>query len=501
MAPKKKVKTHPQAVLKRINDALSRQAERNVLSGNTILKQFCAFKEKLDSSSSEDWKKRIQPSEEDMQKLIGSKAEIRALEAKNEVPKEKNKEKYVEAKAQYSLTRKSKVSSRKSFEETKSRSQSFGSSFSDYVDIAGLANNPPLKCLSFLLRNFGTQNFDDMINRKSQYQLRDSNKVFTSLEITSSGVSVKLNKFHPKAIVASTRFLLPDDLNSMKGSLLVMDPSTNTFGTIATLNFQYQNYETGEAVDSTAKLFSDGVSFGMTLAVPSTGFPANSEAVRLLPGWDHCQPLWFPSCNVQCSYKIDVAESLLQVQSLNGIEVRFLLIPCASYQSAQRLVQTVLTDHIKTTLKSRIMALSACHGIPALNIAAFSGNRQVAKILLTNGADPNAADNYNGSTALHEAVLGRNLSLVQLLLAKGAVQTMKNSLGQTPLHIACLLGDIAVIKALCRSPLAKKAAQTFDKTGKKPNELCRSSYSRSVLEMIMKDSGLVVRPSVRMGIV
>ena len=43
--------------------------------------------------------------------------------------------------------------------------------------------------------------------------------------------------------------------------------------------------------------------------------------------------------------------------------------------------------------------------------------------LLQNGADPNAQSNFDGSTSLHEAVLGGRQKIIEILLSNGAVQT------------------------------------------------------------------------------
>jgi len=510
MASKKKVRNHPEAILKIIDSAL---AKPKVVGGNyTIITQFCELKEKVritleftysinkipvifgennyllfkvDPTSVKEWKSRIQPTEEDTQKLISSRGERRTLEANAAAASA------MTVKESLAKARRSKVASFKSVSEP---IVNITERDPDERVVNLDINNPPLKCLTFLLKNFGSEVFEQVIKNRSKMQLRNADKMFTAMEIASSGVSVSLSKLQPRATVTSTRFLSADDLKTMTGTLLIMDPSTNTYGTLATLTCSYQHAQTGEEIFSTTRLSSEGESFGMELAIPGSDSVFNIDADRVLPGWNNTQPLWLPSCRIKCVFKTDVDESLLQIRSLSGIELRFLLIPCASFQEAQRLVRGMISDHIKSTLKARAGTLTACHGIPALNIAAFSGNRSVVKNLIANGADPNMPDNYNSSTALHEAVLGKQMQTIELLISKGAIQTVRNSLGQTPLHIACLLGDIASIKALCRSPFAKKASQIVDKNGKRPNEVCKGSYSRSVLEEIMKNSGIVFRP-------
>ena len=129
-----------------------------------------------------------------------------------------------------------------------------------------------------------------------------------------------------------------------------------------------------------------------------------------------------------------------------------------------------------------------------LEAAAFYDNKQLIRLFLDAGADPSAFNNFDHSTALHEAVKGGNVKAIEMLLAAGANQTVRNSKYQTPLHVACIMGDVFVVKALCRGPLAKKAAQMVDKNGLKPNQICSRSYCKSVLESIMRNSHLAVRP-------
>jgi ankyrin len=70
-------------------------------------------------------------------------------------------------------------------------------------------------------------------------------------------------------------------------------------------------------------------------------------------------------------------------------------------------------------------------GTPALTLAAYSGHTGVATLLLEKGADPNAAE--VGFTALHAAVLRRDLELVKTLLKFKANPSMRMTKG-TPMR-------------------------------------------------------------------
>ncbi|KAJ9590252.1 hypothetical protein L9F63_016639, partial [Diploptera punctata] len=69
-----------------------------------------------------------------------------------------------------------------------------------------------------------------------------------------------------------------------------------------------------------------------------------------------------------------------------------------------------------------------------LHFACDRGTENIVKILLENGADPNAQDNC-GKTPLHEAVSEGRAQFVQLLLQHGARVHITSTDGETPLHV------------------------------------------------------------------
>ena len=60
-------------------------------------------------------------------------------------------------------------------------------------------------------------------------------------------------------------------------------------------------------------------------------------------------------------------------------------------------------------------------------------------------ADINAKDEA-GQTPLHSSMFTGNVNIAKVLLNKYAEINAKDDAGATPLHLACMLGNIAMVK-------------------------------------------------------
>ena len=69
-------------------------------------------------------------------------------------------------------------------------------------------------------------------------------------------------------------------------------------------------------------------------------------------------------------------------------------------------------------------------------------NIKHSTVLLT---DLSATDEF-GRTALHNAILGKHLRIVQMLLSKGANVQVQDERGDTPLHTAVRVGDEKILQ-------------------------------------------------------
>ena len=352
------------------------------------------------------------------------------------------------------------------------------------------------KVYEHFLHKYGSVEFNNLMKRRSLYQLRDAKSICTGLHQTLNGVKGVMSRTKRAVKIISVtqqQFEQFADKSTNPGTLIILNPTTHTYDGILDLHFTYTNIRTNEEDhDILENVFSDGCSFGYNLTTTNES-EGTTNVVRNLPGWEGSKALWVPGFDITCEYEV-IEEPIIEGECDLGFMVVFHAFAFKDKNTAYKALRKTSNDIIKKKMKSRAASLTVNGGIPALEVAAFYDNKQLIRFLLDAGADPSKFNNYDHSTALHEAVKGGNVQAIEMLLAAGANQTVRNSMHQTPLHVACVMGDVFVVKALCRGALAKKAAQMTDKDGLKPNQVCSRSYCRNVLESIMKDSHLAVRP-------
>ncbi|KAJ8673853.1 hypothetical protein QAD02_005115 [Eretmocerus hayati] len=122
-----------------------------------------------------------------------------------------------------------------------------------------------------------------------------------------------------------------------------------------------------------------------------------------------------------------------------------------------RLRKFAVTDLLLTADNLDDFERSA-HPINHLHIACLRDNIHVIKKLIARGTDVNAAvDNeslhWAGYTPLHFAVENHSIDVVKLLLRSGASIMKKNAKSLTPLHLADLVRDEAIIDILLEAQM------------------------------------------------
>lgn len=109
------------------------------------------------------------------------------------------------------------------------------------------------------------------------------------------------------------------------------------------------------------------------------------------------------------------------------------------------------------------------------------GRTSVAAYLLGMGAQNHLCD-INGDTALHWAAYKGHADLIRLLMYSGVDLEKRDNFGSTPLHLACLSGNINCVRILCQKRQLDLEPQ--DQNGKTPIMLAFSHQNHEVVKLL-----------------
>ena len=87
-------------------------------------------------------------------------------------------------------------------------------------------------------------------------------------------------------------------------------------------------------------------------------------------------------------------------------------------------------------------------GLTPLMMACMFGRSLMAAYLLGRGAQANLTD-MNGDSALHWSAYKGFPSLMQMLIYSGFDPQKPDNFGSSPLHLACISGNLMAVKLLC----------------------------------------------------
>ena len=122
--------------------------------------------------------------------------------------------------------------------------------------------------------------------------------------------------------------------------------------------------------------------------------------------------------------------------------------PALAIFAASILGDTARIEQLLSANRSLVGALSS-DGWTPLHLAAFYGKEDAARLLLNKGASVAArSTNPMANTALHAAAAGKHVSLVKLLLDRGAQANAQQHGGWAPLHAAAQSGDLETARVL-----------------------------------------------------
>jgi ankyrin repeat protein len=119
------------------------------------------------------------------------------------------------------------------------------------------------------------------------------------------------------------------------------------------------------------------------------------------------------------------------------------------------------------------------------------GNAQIARYLMVSGANAKVrtdvmATASGGDTPLHMAAAYGHLDLAKLLLSNGADPNAANGLGMSPLHFAAMAGKHEVVEQLVSS--GANAAQ-LSVSNRTPAHLASENGFREVAAFLLNHSG------------
>jgi ankyrin repeat protein len=132
-------------------------------------------------------------------------------------------------------------------------------------------------------------------------------------------------------------------------------------------------------------------------------------------------------------------------------------------------------DAVRTAIASdpTFPTAFATDGFTALGLAAFFGQDEVVRLLLTAGADPNSVS-HNGMRVapLHSSVAGRHAGISADLVAAGADVNAIQTDGYTPLHESAQNGDVATTELLLAAGADPASAKD---DGQRPADSARTA--------------------------
>ncbi|XP_067624998.1 NF-kappa-B inhibitor cactus-like isoform X2 [Eurosta solidaginis] len=163
--------------------------------------------------------------------------------------------------------------------------------------------------------------------------------------------------------------------------------------------------------------------------------------------------------------------------------------PMNNLNSSSRITTAVAAATTKNTTESnQIPAWEKCYrqndeGDTYLHLACISGHENVVAALIRLAIHPcllNIKNDY-GQTPLHLASLTKQRRILRMLLLAGAEPCIRDSQGNTALHLACMSGDEQCVNALTIPISASEINEAHRQYGYRSNDKVYSSLSAATL--------------------
>ncbi len=133
------------------------------------------------------------------------------------------------------------------------------------------------------------------------------------------------------------------------------------------------------------------------------------------------------------------------------------------------------------------ISLFSSDGFTVLGLASFFGHLSLVKLLLEKGADPNIASNNHLKVApIHSACAISHIDITELLIRHGADVNAKQIQGITPLHEAAHNGQTKLLKLLIDNGADINAKMD---NGQTPLFMANEKNFQETAELIIKQGG------------
>lgn len=142
--------------------------------------------------------------------------------------------------------------------------------------------------------------------------------------------------------------------------------------------------------------------------------------------------------------------SLRSNQQLNNLNSTQQTVPSTLITSDKKSINTSTTSTENINKKWEIYYTQNNDGDTQLHLACVTGYVNVIAALIRMAPHPCLLDiqNDEAQSALHIATLTAQPLVIRMLLVAGAEPTLRDRNGNTPLHLACISGDLQCVKAL-----------------------------------------------------
>jgi ankyrin repeat protein len=184
---------------------------------------------------------------------------------------------------------------------------------------------------------------------------------------------------------------------------------------------------------------------------------------------------------VNRNYSEEEAKNVLIDSSISKMQANILHVVVKFGDEAQ-------AEKILQLLGSKIVNVRDANLYTPLHYAAFSGRREMAKILIKYGADknPRSSDATRNWTPIHSAAKVGYLDIVKELLEVGVDKNFRTVFGLTILHIAAENGHSDLVKFLISQGLDKESKTIIENYKMTPLQYAVIGGHKEAAEILLK---------------